>query len=426
MSSESNIDLHEEVSHLRTILNNVGAYVFTKDIDGRYTFANEMVCQLFGIPLQDLLGQTDEKFFDLSVSDELRRNDLAVITKGEVVETEETNFIARTGENRTYWTVKIPLFDQAGAITGLCGISTDITDRIQLEQQLVEQKELLDTVLNNIGAYIYMKDADRRYLYANPPTAELFGVSQGEIQKKKDEDFLLSSVAQGFARLDEEVLATGKTACAEETFRNSAGEERYYWSTKIPLLKNGIVQSLVGISSDITEVIKLREKFKHQASHDPLTQLMNRRGFIRKTEKEFLRSERYQSPLGLAIIDIDNFKKINDEKGHVGGDEVLVQFSQLLSRQIRSTDLLGRWGGEEFILALPELSENQLKSAGEKIRDSVEKSIFLNGEVKVTCSIGIAERNKGESFDDVLKRADDALFLAKGNGRNQVRSIGSN
>ena len=116
------------LSPFRYILDQVGAYIFTKDLEGRYTYANKMVTDLFGQPLSEVIGSSDERFFDILASDSLRKNDLRVLHLGERIESEEINVIESTGETRIYWSVKLPLFNEKKEIVGLCGISTDVTE----------------------------------------------------------------------------------------------------------------------------------------------------------------------------------------------------------------------------------------------------------------------------------------------------------
>ncbi|MDT8445752.1 MAG: PAS domain-containing protein [bacterium] len=247
---------------LQTTLDHVGAYVFTKDREGRYSYANKMVCDLFGAPLEEVIGKKDEQFFDLEVSDELRKNDRLVLDRGESLETEETNVIATTGERRTYWSVKVPFFDEQGKITGMCGISTDITERLKLQRKVQEQKQLLDSILNNIEAHVYMKDATGRYLYVNDLTAQLYGCSQEEIVGKSDSDLMSVEEAEHFAQMDQKVLSSAKKAAGEETFVDASGELRHYWSIKIPLIQEGRVSALVGISTDVTSLVELQERLE--------------------------------------------------------------------------------------------------------------------------------------------------------------------
>lgn len=417
--------LNEKILGLQTTLDHVEAYVFTKDAEGRYTYANRGVCDLFGCPLDEIIGFTDEKFFDLSVYQELRENDRRVIEHGELVKSEETNVIAATGERRIYWTVKSPLRDAEGVVVGLCGISTDITERLNLQKQVQEQKQLLDTVLDNIDAYVYMKDRDRRYLYANPSTAVLLGCDRESLIGKLDSDLMPQEVADRFDAMDRQVLDGGKKVSGEETFTPPGEETRYYWSTKIPLVRNGEVEAYVGISSDITEVIRLKERFKMLSITDHLTGLSNRRYFQERGKVEFQRSKRYKQPLSLMMLDIDHFKKVNDGYGHAAGDEVLVRLAGILAEDLREVDLLGRLGGEEFGVLLPNTGVREAFTLAERIRKAVaEKTVEIaDGAIRLsfTISIGVAEMTDDmASLDQLISKADEALYEAKKTGRNRV------
>ncbi|MEI6412755.1 MAG: ATP-binding protein, partial [Pseudomonadota bacterium] len=131
-----------------------------------------------------------------------------------------------------------------------------------LEMLVQEQKLLLDTILNNVDSYVYMKDYERRYLYVNEKTATLFGVPREYVIGKFDADIMPKEDADRFGMMDRQVLDTGKRVCGEEMFLDSGGSERHYWSIKIPLEKDGKVSSFVGISTDITEIIRLKENFQ--------------------------------------------------------------------------------------------------------------------------------------------------------------------
>ena len=167
------------------ILNSVEAYIYTKDLAGKYTYANQEVLALFGKTLAEVVGHGDEEFFDLSLSVKLKENDRKVISQGIKVVSEESNYIKSLNEIRIYRVVKKPIFDDEGVITGMCGISTDITSERKIQQRAEEQKHLLDTILNNINAHVYMKDSERTFLYVNSQVAELFGDSAKNIIGKK-------------------------------------------------------------------------------------------------------------------------------------------------------------------------------------------------------------------------------------------------
>lgn len=133
---EPQADLKQELTLLKSTMDEVGAYIFTKDLEGRYTFANRLVCELFGVPLEELLGKDDSHFFDDTRANQLRTNDRFVLEQGQAIEEEERLVPKDSGETRIYLAVKKPLRDESGQITGMCGVSTDITQRKRAEDAL--------------------------------------------------------------------------------------------------------------------------------------------------------------------------------------------------------------------------------------------------------------------------------------------------
>jgi diguanylate cyclase (GGDEF)-like protein len=163
----------------------------------------------------------------------------------------------------------------------------------------------------------------------------------------------------------------------------------------------------------------LARDLRFQATTDPLTGLSNRLKFNQALATEISRSTRYETPLSLILYDVDNFKAVNDTHGHQIGDKVLVQLSQFVPSLLRNTDLLARWGGEEFIILTPGSDGEMAYQATEKLRNAIEQVGF--DEIgTVTCSFGVAQYVYGDTAETLISRADDALYRAKLNGRNQV------
>jgi diguanylate cyclase (GGDEF)-like protein len=156
-----------------------------------------------------------------------------------------------------------------------------------------------------------------------------------------------------------------------------------------------------------------------RATTDPLTGLSNRLKFDEALAAEMLRSTRYGTPLALVLYDIDHFKAVNDTHGHQIGDKVLVTLSQVVANNIRHSDLLCRWGGEEFVILAAGSDAQMAGQAAEKLRITIAQVMF--DEVgTVTCSFGIAQYTQGDTAETFIARADDALYRAKSNGRNRV------
>lgn len=414
-----------ELLSLRTILNEVGAYIYTKDLDGCYTFANDLVLELFQARLDEVVGKDDSYFFDLDVSNELRKNDVRVLEFGETIEKEELNIIKATGKTRIYWTVKKPLYNENGQIVGMCGISTDITERKRLEKELKDNQNLLNIILNNMDSYIYMKDDKRNFKYVNSNVAKVFGYDSVEdVIGKKDIDVLPKEVADSFWEIDKKVFQLYEKQTAEEVFPNEKGETRHYWSIKLPYRSEEGATSLIGFSTDITELQVLKEELRVQAITDQLTGAYNRRHFVKICESEFARSRRYDLDLSIIMLDIDWFKTVNDKYGHLVGDEVLKEFTQRCEKLKRSEDTFFRIGGEEFAIILPHTNMQKAKELAKRIKQYQNENLItgdFKGEIKITCSIGISSlRSDDKDYEEIFSRADDALYKAKETGRNKI------
>lgn len=168
----------------------------------------------------------------------------------------------------------------------------------------------------------------------------------------------------------------------------------------------------------------LKERFEHLALHDALTGIPNRRAMNLYLQREVIRAKRTNSPLSFILCDIDKFKLINDKSGHDVGDEVLKSVSKLLRENIRKQDLVARWGGEEFLFALPETDIDSAVKVAETIRTRLSKAKFdldINEQTQITGSFGVSVINDEFDLDTAISNADKALYEAKYSGRNKVK-----
>ena len=165
----------------------------------------------------------------------------------------------------------------------------------------------------------------------------------------------------------------------------------------------------------IGEIIR---ELKFLADFDSLTGIYNRRKIEDVLMFELERAKRYGKPLSILFIDIDNFKDINDTYGHRKGDQVLRRVASLIRQELRSTDYVGRFGGEEFLVILPETRPEEAVKVAERIRRVIERADF--GGVKVTVSVGVTGYAEGESCSEIIERVDRAMYKAKMNGKNRV------
>jgi diguanylate cyclase (GGDEF)-like protein len=203
------------------------------------------------------------------------------------------------------------------------------------------------------------------------------------------------------------------------------GQTRWLDINVVPLRDaKGVITHFASVERDLTRYKKIERQLANMALFDSLTGTLNRPAFYQHAEKEFNRSKRYYRPLSVIMLDIDHFKQVNDQYGHHGGDQVLQIFAEACQEVIRSTDLMGRVGGEEFALLLPDTPMKAAFNLAERLRERINKYPYLAGDmlIEVTASLGVAElQNDDGDFKSLLQRADEALYQAKHAGRNRVK-----
>jgi diguanylate cyclase (GGDEF)-like protein len=174
---------------------------------------------------------------------------------------------------------------------------------------------------------------------------------------------------------------------------------------------------------DITDLNKAKKKLHHLAYHDELTGLANRRLFHDLLKQNIRRAERNREKTAVLFLDLDNFKSINDRHGHDAGDRLLIQLASVLHQRLRESDILCRWGGDEFIIALPEIATGAMAGkVANKICQAVRKDLISHfADTGLSASIGVAlYPEHGHSPDMLIRQADMAMYLAKQQGKNQV------
>ena len=415
--------LFHQAMNLRALVDHVGAYFYAKDQDGKYLFANQAVCDLFGASLEEVIGATDHRFIDIGKQDGLLVNDRRVFDEGvEVNEEEELHLLS--GQYRVFWTIKVPMHDASGRVIGLCGMSTDVTQRRRADDNLVERNSLLSTVLSNIDAAVYLKDSEGRYLYVNQRVAELFGRPIDDILNRTDAQLLAPEVANRLMQMDQVVMTTKTRQARDEVVIGPDNIPRYFWSTKLPLQFPGQPTCLIGFSSEVTELMQLRRNLAQQRITDPLTGLGNRVQFEEELDLELRVAERHQSRLAVALLDLDQFKYINSSLGQDIGDQLIRAVGERLRGHGDELGGLARLSGDAFVMLLPRLaSAEDAMHIVERARTSLALPFELLGRpFHLTASVGISMYpDDASNAAALLSHAEAAMYYAKENGRDQCR-----
>ncbi|WP_240761002.1 diguanylate cyclase domain-containing protein [Mycolicibacterium sp. CR10] len=405
--------LREQQRLLSGVLKHTDVLIYAKDVEGRFVMVNRAVEHVTAVD-GGLLGHTDHDFFDAEFADEFRRNDRNIMATREWQVFSE-DLIHPDGSVHTYRSTKFPLIDDDGEVIGIGGVSTDVTELDAARAAHAEAEQRWRALVEQSPAAVIVIDAAGMISYANPEAVALCGAETADqIQSLPAMDLLPlgeSSAAAGHALADE-VWSDGPAVRGRRgKLRRLDGAEIAVEFTAKTVNHSGVLTVQLEMR-DITAVAAANAALRQSASTDPLTGLLNRRAWDQQVES-LLCAERFRgSPVTVAVIDLDNFKAYNDSRGHTAGDALLQRFATSAQAALRRDDVLARWGGEEFILALPGTTIEQAEKMLHRVRRCVPAA--------QTCSIGYTTYVAGEPLSDAVIRADQALYLAKSRGRNQL------
>jgi diguanylate cyclase (GGDEF)-like protein len=268
-----------------------------------------------------------------------------------------------------------------------------------------------------ISAMEYIRDGfvllddGNNFLYSNPVADELLpGI------KKLGRGESIFSIRGWPEKVNS--MATGSIE-----FTNDKGTKHFKASVSPVYSQNQTLIAKIVIFNDITESVILMKKLEDAAYLDALTGIYNRKHFFELAAVNIERALRFSNSIYSAMLDLDFFKNVNDTYGHAAGDIVLIKTADVSRHTIRSYDLLGRYGGEEFVLLITDLELTEASNMMERIRENIENSVidYEGVEIRITCSIGLAQFTSGDTMETSVKKSDMALYVAKNSGRNQVK-----
>ncbi len=295
---------------------------------------------------------------------------------------------------------------------------------------------MLRAVVANLPEIVYVKDAESRFLMANRAAARNVGAAgDADLLGKTDFDFFPKQIADALFASERNVLESCLAQVnKEETIADWEGNTRHVCSTRVPLVDPaGKTIGLIGIGRDQTELKAMeaelrrtREELEFKNTHDGLTSLMNRDAILEELDHELARCAREHGSNAVVLADLDSFGSINEVHGHLVGDEVLREVGRRLVKSVRVYDLVGRYGGEEFLVVLPGCSDAAAAMArAEQLRDAVASCPILttHGPISVTMSVGVlvTGEKRHVSAVDVILDVEAALDEAMKTGRNRCR-----
>lgn len=425
--------LSEDSRRFQEALDAVDSYVFLKDDEGRYIYANKAVRDLFGCSLQEIVGQTDERFFDISVSNDLRKHDRYVLELGARSRREEKNVIAATGETRYYWAEKSPLKDEQGNTIGLIGISTDISDKKRIEEALIKAHQetakanenlssalrFVETILLNSPLPMGVYAEDGQCIQANEAYANFIGGTREHLLKH---NFHQLKAFKTSGLLDSCLLAltSNEPQHHEASAVTSFGKEVFCEYRILPITLENKRHLLIQFI-DLSARKHKEDKLQRLAYQDPLTQLPNRRSLVKTLQAALQERKQSGAQLAVLFLDLNRFKQLNDSRGHEIGDLLLIEVAYRLRSVVRDIDTVARLGGDEFVvlLEMPDtdaaLAAQRAAAIAAKLDAELSKDYVLGNVVHHgSASIGIKMVGADENdIVQILAQADAAMYEVK-------------
>ncbi|MEO8751304.1 MAG: diguanylate cyclase [Casimicrobiaceae bacterium] len=453
---------------IQTMMDAIPTPVFEKDSAGRFRACNDAWCQFLGVPRDAILGSTADKFIAPPNFESMREQDRALLLRP-AASSIEIALPNAAGEVRQLMIHKASYLADDGTIAGLVGVIFDITDRKLAEQRLqrtVAELDLRNVVakllgelseaLQSCGTLDEAYETVAKFLPRLVPGSAgiLYRVNPAYGQGEK-------AISWGEATAATSTLADGDCVAIRRGRARNVSDSakdlncRHFTARAprayacLPLSAQGDLIGLLHVEDSeekrceslhadgwaaLTTAaehialalanLALRETLREQATHDKLTGLYNRHYLNARFEQELARAKRGQQPLAIIMFDIDHFKRFNDTFGHAAGDHVLRELARVVSHSARKSDVACRYGGEEFVLFLPETTAALALRRAEEIREAV-KGLRLEWEGKplggVTASAGIATYPEhGDDPGSLMRFADRALYQAKELGRDRV------
>ncbi len=392
------------------------------DQRGSILYANEQFCKISQYEQSELIGQ-DHRILNSGYHPaEFFRNMWATIGSGRIWRGEVRN---RAKDGSFYWvdTTIIPFLNDQGKPYQYVSIRNDITQRKQMEEEIKKSEEKYRLITENTSDLIAVIDRDGTYSYLSPSHQAVLGYEPAEMMSEKFRQWVYEADRAEVEEDIRSVLVTKKASQVEFRIPTKNGSIIDVDAKINPILDQaGNVKDLVLVMRDITDRKKSEQTIYHLAYHDTLTELPNRRLFIERLHKEINQARRIKSELAVMFLDMDRFKDINDTWGHDVGDLILIEAAKRLKGCVRTGDVVARLGGDEFTVLLTNISrKEEVSSVAERVLAHFQKPLeWMGHQYNLSCSIGIAMfPADAANADDLLKRADTALYVVKSRGRNE-------
>lgn len=389
--------------------------VWIEDINTKILFLNKAYENLYNIKLTDTLGKTNKEAFPKEVSslydDQIRK----------CISEKKTLTFNGNVENTFVECIMFPIFNSNNEIYLIAGIIFPINDKVKRQMELKNQKDILKTIIDSLPEAIFYKDKDCKFIgynknfsdfYANLGVYNLIGKSDLEIYPNKE-------TAKKFLEQDKEIIRTKKSKSAQYSISYKDCDVRFEENLKVPVInEDGEVWGIVGLSRDITERKKLENKLRYLSYTDSLTGLYNRSSFDEKLNK--YNQEKYL-PLGIIMGDVNGLKLVNDTLGHLEGDKLIKSISNVLTDVCSNRGSVFRWGGDEFMILLPNCNEQLCENIMKEILDKCQRYDYEF--IQLSIALGESVKNStSQNIYECIKEVEEKVYRRKLLDKKSIRS----
>lgn len=389
-------------------------------LDGpSFSYVNQQLCDLNGYTKEELMGG------GIALSDLIHPDDLHIVrasvnerVHGSAKEDRYRVRSLRKDGAMLYIEVHASKMVQNGR-TLTYGTVIDVTEQVTAQIQLQENQERFESLFYNNPDAIFKFDLEGKFIDVNPGCSELVGYSEEQLLEMSFTPIVVSEdLPIAFHHF--QLAIEGTSSHYELAVMRADGQRRNLEVTAFPMKQRGEITGMYGIAKDITEKIEHQKLMEDLVYFDPLTKLPNRKLFEDRLNQVLNLSKTNENQVAVLFLDVDRFKFINDSLGHHVGDEFLKIAAQRLQGQIRSTDTVGRFAGDEFAILMPNANVEDAVSLAQRLNAALAEPFDVTGHsLSVSASIGIAFNSATEeSVDNLLKKADTAMYYTKKYGKN--------